>query len=445
MSVAVMGISFRTALIGLREQAAWSAADVPAALQRIHAAFPGAELVLVSTCNRTELYTAGIDVDANKGRLVGLLLKDPARIPLADAEPHFYVKRDLEAAGHLFAVASSLDAMVVGETEILGQVKQALLLAEETRTTGKVLQPLFQYAFKAAKRVHAETAICRGRVSVSSLAVEFAEKVFEQLSAKTVMLIGAGETAELALKSLMERGTREVLVLNRSLERGQALAGRCGGRAIPFDLLDDYLPHADIVISSTGAPHLVIAAAAVQRAITVRRGRPMLLVDIAVPRDIDPDAARIKNVYVYSIDDLQRIAAANLAKRQEAVDQAWQIVRQGTADIAALFESNGLRELLRKVDDHGRDICETALQRALARDRLASLPEPSREEIRALARKIVNKMLAEPREALKRAARNSEWDQYSRVANDLFGFDRKEAPPEASPSEAVKPPDDAET
>ncbi len=425
MTTAVIGISFRTAPIELREQAAFSAADVPAALQRIRAAFPVAELVLLSTCNRTELYTSGIELDTHKDKLVGLMLKQSSGIQIADAQPHFYVKRDLESVEHLFAVASSLDAMVVGETEILGQVKQALLLAEEAQTTGKVLQPLFQRAFKTAKRVHSETDICRGRVSVSSLAVEFSEKVFENLSAKTVMIVGAGETAELALKSLIDRGARDVMVLNRSVERGQTLAARYGGQAIQFDLLDDYLPRADIVISSTSAPHLVIHAAAVQKAIAIRRGRPMLLVDIAVPRDIDPAASQIKDVYLYHIDDLQRIAESNLTKRHSAVDQAWKIVREGTAEAATFFEAPELRLLLRKFDEHGREICETALQRALAKEKLAALPEPCREEIIVLAQKIVNKMLAQPREAVKRAARNGEWEAYARVVNDLFGFDKK--------------------
>jgi glutamyl-tRNA reductase len=439
MTVSVVGISFHTAPVGLREWVAIRENDVPLRLQAVRAEFPESEVVLVSTCNRTEVYTTGIDAAEGKQRLMQLLLQNAETPPPPDFDQHVFVHSGLEAAEHLLAVASGLDAMVVGETEILGQVKRAFGIAEACQTVGRVLQPLFQSAFKIAKRVHSETDIGRGRVSVSSLAVEFAEKVFDDLSSKTVMIVGAGETAELALKSLMDRGARNVLVLNRSLERGQALAERCGGRAIPFDLLEDYLPRADIVISSTSARHLVIQAAAVQRAIELRRGRPMLMVDIAVPRDIDPAAGDIKNVYVYSIDDLQRIAAANLAKRQEAVDQAWQIVRQGTSEVAALFESNGLRQLLRKFDEHGRAVCEQAVQRALARERLAALPEPSREEIRELAQKIVNKMLAEPREALKRAAKNSEWDHYARVVNDLFGFDRQDAQPEASkPSDEPK-------
>lgn len=432
MTVAVLGISFHTAPLELREQASVRAGEVPATLRRIRSEFPQAELVLVSTCNRTELYTAGIDVDTHKYALVANLLKDEAKPRAAELGQHFYVKQDLQAAEHLFAVASSLDAMVVGETEILGQVKNALVLAEEAKTTGKVLHPLFQNAFKTAKRVHTETDICRGRVSVSSLAVEFAEKVFEDLSSKTVMLVGAGEMAELALKSLIDRGARDVLVINRSQERGQNLAVKCGGRSYPFELLDDYLARADIVISSTAAPHIVIKADSVRRAIESRRGRPMLLIDIAVPRDIDPAAGEIKDVYVYSIDDLQRIAAENLAKRQEAVSQAWSLVRQGTSDVTMMFEGSGLRLMLRKVDELGREIVDNQLQRALAKEKLAGLPEPSREEIRILAQKIVNKMLAEPREALKRAARNGEWEQYSRVVNDLFGFDKQKEDEEKS-------------
>jgi glutamyl-tRNA reductase len=426
MMISVIGISFHTASVELREQASVRAGQIPATLQRILSESPGAELVLLSTCNRTELYVAGVDVALHKDRLIQALLTRDANEHVAGLEQFFYVKHDLQAAEHLFAVAASLDALVVGETEILGQVKQALVLAEEAGTTGKVLHPLFQHAFKTAKRVHTETDICRGRVSISSLAVEFAEKIFEDLRSKTVMIVGAGEMAELALKSLMDRGTKEVLVLNRSLERGQNLAYRCGGRALQFELLDDYLAKADIVISSTSAPHLVIQAESVRRASETRRGRPMLLIDIAVPRDIDPAASLIKNVYVYTIDDLERVAAENLSKRQEAVEQAWHLVRQGTSELAIQFESSGLRLLLRRVDEHGRQICEAALQRALAKEKLSTLPEPTREEIRVMAQKIVNKMLAEPREALKRAARNGEWEQYARVVNDLFGFKPEE-------------------
>jgi len=426
MIVSVVGISFHSAPLELREQASLRSTEVPMRLQGIRAEFPGSELVLLSTCNRTELYSVGIDATAHKDRLIRHLLRDMNNPQAAELGRHFYVKQDIQAAEHLFAVASSLDAMVVGETEILGQVKQALLLAGDNQTAGKVVLTLFQNAFKTAKRVHSETDICRGRVSVASLAVEFAEKIFDNLIAKTVMIVGAGETAELALKNLIDRGTRDILVLNRTHAHGQHLAERCGGRAVQFDLLEDYLAKADIVISSTSAPHLVIRADAVRRAIQTRRGRPILLIDIAVPRDIDPEAGLLDNVYVYTIDDLQRLAADNLSKRQEAVDAAWRIVREGLSGVMPLFDGGGLRTVLRNVDEYGRRICETALQKAMAKEKLATLPEASREEIRELASKIVSKMLAGPRESLKRASRNGDWEHYAGVVNDLFGFDPKE-------------------
>lgn len=438
MNVFVSGLNFRTAPVELREKAAFTAANIPETLSRIRAELPGSETVLLSTCNRTELYTTGFDAEEKRRLLASILLKetDPAR--LAEAETHFYTKKDMLAAEHLLSVASGLDSMVVGETEILGQLKQAYMLAVQAEASGKGLDPLFQNAFRIAKRVHAETDLCRGRVSVSSIAVEFAEKVFESLSDKTVMVVGAGETAELTMKSLVDRGIRDLLILNRSLDRAGKLAEQYGGRAIQFDLLHDYLPRADIVISSTSAPHCVIREASVRKALEVRRGQPLLLIDIAVPRDIDPSAADLENVYLYDIDDLQRVAAENLAKRHEAVDAAWKIVKHGAAEIASVFEGADLREMLRQLDEFGKNSAESVLQRMLAKEKMASLPEATREEVRAIAQKVVAKMLAEPREALKRAAKNGQWEEYARVVGDLFRFNERRGYPQASDEAQVK-------
>jgi glutamyl-tRNA reductase len=422
MNLSVLGINFRTAPIELREQASFVAADVGVALGRLCAEFPGSEAVLLSTCNRTELYTAGIDVEAKQTALIRMLLKGNGSTDLSEATRHFYTKKDLTVAEHLLAVVSGLDSMVVGETEILGQVKQAYMLAEQAQALGKALDPLFQNAFRIAKRIHTETDLCRGRVSVSSIAVEFAEKVFEDLGSKTVMIVGAGETAELSLKSLIERGAKEVLVLNRSLERALSLAERYGGRAIPYDLLDDYLPRADIVISSTSAPHCVIREATVRKAVAVRRGLPLLLIDIAVPRDIEPAAGELANVYLYDIDDLQRVAAENLAKRQESVEEARKIIREGAAEVACMFESADLREMMRRLDEFGQEVSDTVLQRMLAKEKMAALSDEAREEVRAIAQKVVAKLLAGPRESLKRAARNGQWAEYANVVSDLFRF-----------------------
>ena len=426
MNLSVLGINFRTAPIEVREKAAFLPADAQAALRRIAARFPASEAVLVSTCNRTELYTAGIESQEEKLALISILLKEPTPEQAEAAEKHFYLKSYLAMTEHLLAVSAGLDSMVVGETEILGQVKQAHMLAEQTGMCRKALAPVFQTAFRIAKRVHTETDLCRGRVSVSSIAVEFAEKVFEDLGAKTVMIVGAGETAELALKSLVERGARDVLVLNRSLERAQALAERYGGRALQFELLNDYLPKSDIVISSTSAPHCVIHTEGVRNAMAVRRGLPLLLIDIAMPRDIEPAAGALENVYLYHIDDLQRIADANLARRRQAVDSAWKIVRTGAAEIAATIEGADLREMMRRLDMFGHEVSETILQRFMVKEKLTALPEETREEIRLIAQKVVAKMLANPRESLKRAAKNGRWDQYANVVNDLFAFNAQQ-------------------
>jgi len=427
MNLAVLGINFRTAPLEIREQASFSVSEIPGALRKIAATFPGAELVLLSTCNRTELYMAGLNAAAHKRELARSLLKNADAQLAAQSEAHFYVKTDHEAAGHLLAVAASLNSMVVGETEILGQVKQAFALAREAGTQGRWLPTLFHHAFRCAKRVHTETDISRGRVSVSSVAVEFAERVFENLGNKTVMIIGAGEMAELALKSLAAHDARDVFVLNRSADRGRALAERHGGRAIPFELLDDYLPQADIVISSTSAPHIIIHAAVVRRAMEIRRGRPVLLIDIAMPRDIEPAAGEIKDVYLYHIDDLQRVAAENMARRREAVEKARRIVREVSAELADLFKVRGVGAMMLQLDEHGRRVCESILQRYLVKKKLSSLPDPCKEEIRELAQKIVNKMLAAPKETLRQAARNGEWETYADIAPRLLGLDRAES------------------
>lgn len=421
MELAVAGVDFRSAPLEFRERFFFRTEDVPGALERFSGKLPGAELVLLSTCNRTELYVSAPGVGEETRPLVELLAGDRG----GDPARHFYAKAGAEAAGHLMAVASGLDSMVVGETEVLGQVKRAYLAATEARRTGRVMNALFHRAFRAAKRVHAETDIGRGHVSVSSVAVDFAGKIFEDLSSKTVLVVGAGETGELTLKSLVGRGVKEVLVLNRSFEKGRVLAGRCGGKAVPFGSLEDGLAKADIVISSTDAPQCVIPAAAVERAIRGRRGRPLLLLDIAVPRDIDEAAGGLEGVHLYNIDDLRRVAEENLAKRRVAVGAATRILRGELEDCVSGFRTLALGPLMKRIDDMARGIQEAELERVLARDELAGLPEKGREEVRAALRRTVRKMLAPTRKALNEAAKNGNWEEVARIAARLFGIERR--------------------
>ncbi len=350
MKLTVVGINFKTAPLDLREQVSLTQSQVPQALKRLNEQMPGSEVLLLSTCNRMELYMAGENISVNKGDQVKWL-GDSAGVALSsDNEKHFYFKEGPSAGQHLMAVSAGLDSMVVGETEILGQVKQAYMLASDLQPNCKFLHRFLHAVFRAAKRVHTETDICRGRVSVSSITVEFAKKIFDNLSAKTVMIVGAGETGELTLKSLVEKGVRNVVVLNRSLEKGRALAERHGGRAIQFELLDDFLPQVDIVISCTDAPHCVIRADTVKRAVSARHDRPILLIDIAVPRDIEEEVGDLENVYLYHIDDLQTVAEANLAQRQQAVLRAWVIVREEASEFSALFLEPSLGTVMRVIN-----------------------------------------------------------------------------------------------
>ncbi len=426
MNLSVLGINFRSAPIELRETLAFSPDVTPDVLMAMRPSLKGLELVLLSTCNRTELYVADTEELPDKETLIAALTRGKTSGSISELSEHFYLKTGLAAAEHLLAVAASLDSMVVGETEILGQVKRAYMLAHEAETSGRIVQTLFPLAFQAAKRVHTETEICRGRVSVSSIAVEFAEKVFEELSEKTVMVVGAGETAELALKSLVDRGVTKVLVLNRSFHRGEKLAREYGGRAVQFDLLADYLPTADMVISSTGAPHCIIHSDVVAQAVRSRHGRPMLLIDIAVPRDIEPSAGQVDNVYLYDIDDLQRVADGNMARRQQAIDQAWVIVKEGMGEVAEAFEGDDFRGLMKQVNIHADAVREAMLRRAFSKEKLAALPDDCREEIETVVQKTINKMLAAPRAALHKASRNGQWQDYATVARDLFGLDNDE-------------------
>ncbi len=417
MKLAVLGIHFKTTPLAVRERLAWAPDRLPAMLARLAQALPDTERVLLSTCNRTELYVAGAGLPEGDGLLREALWPGPR-----PEEPAWYTHRDLAAAQHLMTVAASLDSMVVGETEILGQVKQAYLCAADAGAVGATLHAVFQAALRVAKRVHAETDICRGRVSVSAIAVDLAERVFEELRDKSVLIIGAGDVAEQALRHLTERGARDVRVWNRSAERAAALAAAHGGVPVAGEPLTAALARADVAIVSTRSPEPLVRAADIARLAPARRGRPMLLIDLGVPRNVDPDAGAVDNVYLYHLDDLQRVAAENLAARQDSVARAQRLVREGALELAATFQPADLGALLRRFDEYAGAIRDDATRRCLARPALATLSEAGRQEVARAVDGALRKLLAAPREALKSAARNGRWDDYARVTRDLFRF-----------------------
>jgi glutamyl-tRNA reductase len=318
MEIVALGISHKTAPVEVRERFSFAAHAVPDALARLRGLDGVAEAVLLSTCNRVEIYAAVESHPAHALAAIRGLVAEAKSIEAA--VEGFYELASPDSVHHLFKVASGLDSMVLGETEILGQLKQAYSLALEAGATGKLLNKAFQTAFNVAKKIRTETNIQRGSVSVASVSVELAQKIFETLSDQRVMVIGAGDTSEKTARALQSRGAKSIMVSNRSFERAEALARELDGQAILFEQWPTEFPKVDIVISSTSAPHYLITRANLEPLLATRGSRPLLLIDIAVPRDIDPEVNFLDDVYVYNVDDLQAIADEYQRLRREELD-----------------------------------------------------------------------------------------------------------------------------
>ena len=323
--IVVLGLSHHSSPVELRERFAFAEARIPAVLQLMRQEGLVDEAVILSTCNRVEIYASTpLDSTTTFAELKEFLVTcHDYRDPLTD---EIYTLGEPHSIHHLFKVACGLDSMVLGETEILGQLKKAYDLALKHQHTGPRLNKAFQRAFNVAKHVRTETSIQRGSISVGSVAVELAEKIFSSLDERHVMVIGAGDTSEKTARALMSRGAKSIVVANRSLERAQALAAEFGGRAVNFDDWSGEFGQVDIVISSTAAPHHILNRAKLEPLMKLRKNRPLLLVDIAVPRDIDPEVNLMPNVYLYNIDDLQAIAEDYLKQRKEEIARCEAII-----------------------------------------------------------------------------------------------------------------------
>jgi len=333
MPVVVLGLSHHSAPVTVRERFAFAEPKVPGALQAMREAGLADEAVILSTCNRVELYVStSLSPSAAFAELQNFLVRvHDYRDPLAD---EIYTLAEPQSIEHLFKVACGLDSLVLGETEILGQLKKAYDLALQHKHTGSRLNKIFQRAFNVAKHIRTETNIQRGSVSVGSVAVELAEKIFSSLADRTVMVIGAGDTSEKTARSLLSRGAGNILVSNRSHDRALALAAELNGRAVRYEDWEQEFARIDIIISSTSAPHYIIDRAKLEPLLKLRRGEPLLLIDIAVPRDIEPEVNFLENVYVYNIDDLQAIAADYMKKRQDEIARCEAIIREKAASLA---------------------------------------------------------------------------------------------------------------
>lgn len=429
MKILAVGLNHRTAPVDVREKVAFTGGQLReglCALAERRARQDGAalETVILSTCNRTEIYA--LTEDAPEGReYVVRFLSDYQGLSPAEFEGHLYTHVNEEAVCHLFRVAAGIDSMILGENEILGQVREAFVVASASKALGPVLARLFRRSITVGKRARTETNIGRDAISVSYAAVELARKIFEDLGDCRALVVGAGETSELTLKNLIESGVTEISIINRTRHRAEAIAQRCGGRVLDFGRIAQALCSADIVIASTDAPHPVIRPEAVKRAMALRQHRLLLLVDIAVPRDVDPEVSRIDNVYLYDIDDLEKVVEANLERRKREIPKVRTIIERELADFMAWFSALDVLPTIARLRDRGEEIRRLELEKALRR--LGPLSERQTSTIRALSLGIVNKLLHLPTVNLKERANGYQGDLYVAAIRDLFALDDNES------------------
>lgn len=424
VDIVLVGVSHKTAPVEVLEKLAFTTSGLKQALAQLVAGDGkgAAEGVILSTCNRVEIYALVNDSRVGDKQLQRFLADFHGLPPKALAD-HFYTHQGEAAVSHLFAVASGIDSMVVGESQILGQVREAFEAALAQGGAGPVLSALFRQAIAVGKRARTETAISQNAVSISYAAVELAKKIFGDLSSHLVLVIGAGETSELTAKTLMDSGAKGIIVVNRTYDRALTLARRWGGQALNFDHLAQALWKADIVISSTAAPYPIVRPEMVRQAMWMRRNRSLFLIDIAVPRDIDPEVGDIDNVYLYDIDDLRAVVEANLRERQREVYKVERIIREEVTRFIAWFRSLEVVPTIIDLRGQAESIRQAELEKALRR--LGNLSERERNIINALTQAIVNKILHEPTVRLKRHARGRNGYVYTEAIRELFGLDEK--------------------
>ena len=421
MTLAVAGLNHNTSPVEVRERLAFPQKKMQQALLQLHQQLGGGGAVILSTCNRVELYLHHERPEVSLGEQAIRFLSAFHGISPESFRNHLYVHENEKAVAHLFRVSASLDSLVVGEAQVLGQVHEAYLAAQSAQTTNKVVNALFQRAFSVAKKVRSETFIGSGHVSVSSIAVDLAASIFMELAGKTVLVVGSGETAALTLRHLVAHGARHVLVVNRNLDKARALAEPYSGEAITFDQLHDHLHRADIVISSTAAPHFVLHPRHFSEALQQRAHRPMFAIDIAVPRDIEPAVAEVDNVYLYDMDDLEQVAEENLATRREEMTRGLAIVERETAQFIAWRRGLLAEPALRSMTEELHAIRERELKRTLAA--LPDLTEEQRGEVERLASRIVKQILNRPLTHIKREAAHHDPNIVIHLARRFFGID----------------------
>jgi len=421
MKILVVGLNHNTADVEVREKVAFNGSRLDEGLKRFRSLPEVEEAVILSTCNRVELY-ANVKDSTKASESVKTFLSEFHNINRALLDKALYIYDDVNAIRHIFRVASSLDSMVVGEPQILGQLKEAFEFALDKKTTGILLNRLMKKAISVAKRVRRETRIAENAVSISFAAVELAKKIFTDLSEKVFMLLGAGEMAELAARHLMSNGVKEVIVANRSYGRACELAKEFNGKPVKLDDFLREMVHSDIVICSTGAPHYILLKDQMQRVMKERKQRPVFLIDISVPRNIDPKINDLDNVYLYNIDDLQGIVDANMFERKKEAEKAEKIIEEEIEPFLKWLSSLDSVPTIVALREKAEDIKREEIEKLL--NRLPDLDERQRKAIECMASAIINKLIHPPTAALKEDPEDK--DLMIAIIKKLYGIDEEE-------------------
>ncbi len=429
MELIVIGLNHKTAPIDIRERLAFPEDRIETALHQVKSVPSLKENMILSTCNRVEIYATARETEKAIIELKHFLSQYHG-LPIKEFDKNLYSLVGEEAVRHIFRVASSLDSMVVGEPQILGQIKEAYNLAVESKTSGLILHRLLHRAFHVAKRVRTETKIGNSAVSVSYVAVELAKKIFGILEKRTVLLIGAGEMCELAARHLISGGIEKVLVTNRTYERALTLAQEFKGEAIPFEEIGQGLKRADIVISATNSPQFLIHHDQVSKVIKDRKQRPIFFIDIADRRDIEPRVGDIENVYLYNIDDLQKVANENIQDREKEGQKAESIVQDEVAKFVNWYHSLEVTPVIVSLREKFEEIRKKELEKTFSLH--PTLSDKERQSLEALTSAIINKVLHDPLTLLKQTNEEAMADFYLDTLRTLFRL------PERSPGEEEK-------
>ena len=426
MHIVVVGLSHKTAPVEIREKLAIPESRMGEALGRLCSYQGVREGVLLSTCNRVEVYAVVDEIESGYGRIQDFLADAHLSLSSEQLTPHLYWHEGDRALGHLFRVASSLDSMIIGESQILGQIKEAFEVALTNKSTGIILNKVMKKAISVAKRVRTETKISEMAVSVSYAAVELAKKIFSDLTEKTVLLVGAGEMAKLAARHFIASGVRHVRVTTRSPQHAVELANRFGGTAVPFEEFREDMATADIVLVSTGAAHYLVSEDDVQHSVKQRMNRPMFLIDISVPRNIDPAVRHVDNAFLFDIDDLKTRVERNRGERLNEAEKAERMVMDEVGVVRQWLGSLEVTPTIVALRARIDEIKRSEIDKTLGR--LAHLSSTERELVEAMASSIVNKLIHNTMVTLKAEVNSSEGAAFVEAARRFFGLGDSSVP-----------------